>query len=1704
MFFKVKKKASTKDLRLHKQTKREFDRAYKKRHLRVQKDDQSESRSKYEELEYGQATAFQKRPDGLKSKFGRLDRRVTKLSSRLIDMMESSGLVDTGNKANDFSGLQMDFNKFSYEGSEETSTDRLRQRLIKIEQTKSLEAEGARAIASTAYNSISVQVAGYRAWIETSQSLAEGKYTSHQEIGKTFEALNEKLTKLHNQYEQKFMTKVDERPMINQILYGDMSAVQALTSVGPGAIQGFYSSLKHAADETKKGVLRTAILESALPLIAMRLNKHIISPFLQRHITKKFLDLYVATEGGQISYLSLAMDKVKSLMKSNKLGDVAKTKLGETILDKMKVAKDSITKKVTGNFGRADEKAVYTLETRTSLTEVIPGYLSKILSSISNGVEITHDFTTGEWMTRPEATMSHKRKVDDPMKDTVTYSKIESFVNGDSERRRKYFKAIAEGDAGREIFEDLNLSKQSMKRLKKIIKEDLHRYESRKMFQEDQERAFEKKLAKDSEITPLTWKTIFRDIKRREEDKSDIWNQIEEDLSGVRTSTSRVIKELTAWYRGASSSSEEPVVGSSVAASDPKIIAHIKDKVADIKSIGIPISKSDLTATVSGSSAKAMSKLNDMVMNSVERVDGALDTAEERLRSVGAKIEGFAGSMADDLNRTDEGRQMDRKSISKSFTTLVTDFFQQTSSGTGVGVMDAFKGLMQNKNVWKGILGATLGMSLIGKIRKETAKHPEGGIMALIKGLLSGVKGVANTALKLVVTPFMGLADLLGNTIGRLFGGGKKAKAAAKKSEPTESKRDHKRGLNLRKNENSDTEASRLESLKEKNQPKATPKPSAPTKVTPRPQADPVEPKPTSTVVGAPGAKETSSPAPQASPTNQPLEEKKPSTSETPEVTNSASPVLQPLNQPAPQPLIGFSEKKKLTIYKPIVDPMSLYQTMTMVNAHMMSGLQESEIYEQYKNKPQTTLQKMVALNPLTSVHQMDKQGLNPDNPSTYVVGQIQAMFREWSEKVKQAALNRGRAGGRSRGSKSAGSRWVAGEAFKGNVPVIADVVGNPSAAEFINSIAPHAMDMWVIYGVLPSVCVAQACLETGYGEAAPGHNYFGIKGSGDAGSQNLATLEDAGGGALYGINDDFGAYSGMRASVEAYGKLIGTVERYAAAVGEKDYRKAITAIWEGGYATDSTYVEKIVKIIELWGLDALDKAAIEFTEKENKNDSTRTNNTGSSNSSSSSNDNQPRAPSGSSGGISLGRRSSVDKADIAANKITEAISKVTKDDDGKMSSSEMEENMKKALEWGRSQMGKVTYSMNYRTGPESYDCSSFVYYCLKNGGFKVPESPWTTVTMCADAEGPREYLEVVPGWEKFDTSNPPPEGCIIMYISKYDDWDGGHTGFSNGSGGVLHCTSNGGGDPGGVRENASGWNTILNVVLVVKPVGFKGSGRGSGGGGDYGEGGDFDWIDWKEKRPKYLVAWDDQIADKIKKRVTAKYKALEEYYKTGKMPGLEEDLGGYASHITSDYFKLDDKADQVTSSATGSTSSPSVIDVLNTDSNGKPIITNDKDPALEKTIINAIYNHFHNTKTRPTPSSSQYSSILRHESGIGLFLHKSNVDILDQLLSKVDLLDAHTRSILVKLLALLEEFKKQYGHQVETTAKSKHFLELLKKIKALIVNINTDKLAHSGILVSPEGYAITTPGAGRGVAQESDLDFYLDNDMLATVLAGG
>ena len=43
--------------------------------------------------------------------------------------------------------------------------------------------------------------------------------------------------------------------------------------------------------------------------------------------------------------------------------------------------------------------------------------------------------------------------------------------------------------------------------------------------------------------------------------------------------------------------------------------------------------------------------------------------------------------------------------------------------------------------------------------------------------------------------------------------------------------------------------------------------------------------------------------------------------------------------------------------------------------------------------------------------------------------------------------------------------------------------------------------------------------------------------------------------------------------------------------------------------------------------------------------------------------------------------------------------------------------NMEQAIAWMEARLGKVTYSMDYRNGPNSYDCSSAVYYALMSAG---------------------------------------------------------------------------------------------------------------------------------------------------------------------------------------------------------------------------------------------------------------------------------------------------------------------------------------------------------------------------------------------------
>ncbi len=119
--------------------------------------------------------------------------------------------------------------------------------------------------------------------------------------------------------------------------------------------------------------------------------------------------------------------------------------------------------------------------------------------------------------------------------------------------------------------------------------------------------------------------------------------------------------------------------------------------------------------------------------------------------------------------------------------------------------------------------------------------------------------------------------------------------------------------------------------------------------------------------------------------------------------------------------------------------------------------------------------------------------------------------------------------------------------------------------------------------GFPSNVLLGQAALESGRGTAAPGNNYFGIKGQGTAGSNNLATQEYGNGG-YYGENSNFASYQKPEDSVNAYIDLVMSYPGVPQAVASGDPNQVIAAIENAGYATSPTYVQNVTSTPEFQG----------------------------------------------------------------------------------------------------------------------------------------------------------------------------------------------------------------------------------------------------------------------------------------------------------------------------------------------------------------------------------------------------------------------------------------------------------------------------------------------------------------------------------------
>ncbi len=146
----------------------------------------------------------------------------------------------------------------------------------------------------------------------------------------------------------------------------------------------------------------------------------------------------------------------------------------------------------------------------------------------------------------------------------------------------------------------------------------------------------------------------------------------------------------------------------------------------------------------------------------------------------------------------------------------------------------------------------------------------------------------------------------------------------------------------------------------------------------------------------------------------------------------------------------------------------------------------------------------------------------------------------------------------------------------------------------FIDMIAPIAQRQAAKHGgqLYPSVCIAQAAQESGWGTTARmlhANALFGVKvgksaykfgTAWDGSAYKTGTTEYYDGNKIR-LVDWFRAYSSIEAATEDYMDMLCHCQRYKKALNCKSPEESIRAIVAGGYATGPEYAEHVITIIK-------------------------------------------------------------------------------------------------------------------------------------------------------------------------------------------------------------------------------------------------------------------------------------------------------------------------------------------------------------------------------------------------------------------------------------------------------------------------------------------------------------------------------------------
>lgn len=160
----------------------------------------------------------------------------------------------------------------------------------------------------------------------------------------------------------------------------------------------------------------------------------------------------------------------------------------------------------------------------------------------------------------------------------------------------------------------------------------------------------------------------------------------------------------------------------------------------------------------------------------------------------------------------------------------------------------------------------------------------------------------------------------------------------------------------------------------------------------------------------------------------------------------------------------------------------------------------------------------------------------------------------------------------------------------------------------FINLVKDGAIDGHKNHGIFASVTIAQAILESGWGESTlsiKAKNLFGIKAFDDC-TGDYVTMDTTEyyNGMRQTVSARFRAYNSFNDSIKDHTKLLLT-ERYRAVREASNYKDACNALKNCGYATDPNYPSLLINLIDQNNLTQYDNSEPQI--KPSTNDTTYT-----------------------------------------------------------------------------------------------------------------------------------------------------------------------------------------------------------------------------------------------------------------------------------------------------------------------------------------------------------------------------------------------------------------------------------------------------------------------------------------------------------------